>query len=143
VTVCVDEASSVAYFADLTPYSFLASAATSPALNVGWLDPTHSFHQGATESEFHHRLFTFCEHPVHRTRGIHRCAFCPVARDSTAQRETLEGRTVVLGSAEIRVGGAGVIYAAPDLIYHYVVRHQYHPPDEFIRAVLGGTERMR
>lgn len=128
----------MAYFADLTPYSFLASAATSPALNVGWLDPAHSFHQGVTEAEFRHRLFALCEHPVHRTRGIHRCAFCSVPTDG-ALRETLGGRTVVLGSAEIRVGGAGVTYAAPDLIYHYVVRHQYHPPNEFIRAVLGGT----
>ena len=127
----------MAYFADLTPYSFLASAATSPALNVGWLDLTHPFHQGATEPEFHHRLVALCEHPVHRTRGIHRCSFCPVPGDGTAQRETLDGRTAVLGSAEIRVRGAGVTYAAPDLIYHYVVRHQYHPPDEFIRAVLA------
>jgi hypothetical protein len=127
----------VTYFADLTPYSFLASAATSAALNVGWLDPTHPFRQEATEREFHHRLFAFCEHPVHRTRGIHRCAFCPVPGNGPAQRETLNGRTVVLGSAEIRVGGAGVTYAAPDLIYHYVVQHRYRPPGEFIRAVLA------
>ena len=124
------------YFADLTPYSFLASAAASPALNVGWLDPAHSFHEGATEPEFHRRLFALCEHPVHRTRGIHRCAFCPELEAAPAQRETLDGRTVFLGSAEVRVDGEGVTYAAPNLIYHYVVRHQYRPPDEFIRAVM-------
>jgi len=31
-----------------------------------------------------------------------------------------------------------VVYAAPDLIYHYVVEHHYCPPDEFIQAVLEG-----
>jgi hypothetical protein len=51
--------------------------------------------------------------------------------------ETLNGHTVCLGSAEVRVVGAGVTHAAPDLIYHYVVRHEYRPPEEFIRAVLG------
>jgi len=42
-----------------------------------------------------------------------------------------------LGSAEIRVVGQdGTVYAAPDLIYHYVVVHDYRPPEEFIQAVM-------
>ena len=44
-----------------------------------------------------------------------------------------------LGSAEIRVfSNEGVTYAAPNLIYHYIVDHHYLPPEEFIRAVLEG-----
>ena len=40
-----------------------------------------------------------------------------------------------LGSAEIRVFGREEgTYAAPDLIYHYVVDHHYLPPEEFIKA---------
>ena len=35
-------------------------------------------------------------------------------------------------------GPAGATYAAPNLIYHYVVDHQYLPPDAFVRAVLDG-----
>jgi hypothetical protein len=43
-----------------------------------------------------------------------------------------------LGSAEIRVpGSGGRIYAAPDLIYHYVEAHGYRPPDEFVEAVMA------
>ncbi len=34
------------------------------------------------------------------------------------------------------VGQDGTVYAAPDLIYHYVVAHHYRPPDEFIQAVM-------
>lgn len=42
-----------------------------------------------------------------------------------------------LGSAEIRVTGEhGEIYAAPDLIYHYVADHHYKAPDAFVCAVL-------
>jgi hypothetical protein len=43
-----------------------------------------------------------------------------------------------IGDGEIRVIGKSAIYAAPTLIYHYVVEHQYKPPDEFIEAVLKG-----
>ena len=46
----------------------------------------------------------------------------------------LDGRKIVLGTAEIRVRGAGVTYAAPNLIYHYCESHQYLPPPEFITA---------
>jgi hypothetical protein len=41
-----------------------------------------------------------------------------------------------LGSAEIRVPGAnGRIYAAPDLIYHYMKDCNYLPPREFLEAI--------
>ncbi|MCB9148107.1 MAG: hypothetical protein H6641_05050 [Caldilineaceae bacterium] len=43
-----------------------------------------------------------------------------------------------LGSAEIRVFFNEIVYAAPNLIYHYVIVHAYKPPDAFIEAVLRG-----
>ena len=127
----------MAYFPDLTRYSFLPTAETSPALNVGWLDPAHAFSRGATGPDFHSGLFALCQQPVHRTRGIHRCGFCSAPLGTAPMRETLAGDTIFLGSAEVRVIGEGVTYAAPDLIYHYVVRHEYRPPEEFIRAVVA------
>lgn len=46
---------------------------------------------------------------------------------------------MLLGLAEIRVAAVqGQLYAAPNLIYHYVVIHNYSPPVEFVRAVLAG-----
>ena len=47
-------------------------------------------------------------------------------------------QTAWFGSAEIRVIGDGMIYAASTIIYHWVVEHQYRPPDEIIEAVLKG-----
>jgi hypothetical protein len=37
----------------------------------------------------------------------------------------------------MRVAGESTVYAAPVLIHHYVVAHDYRPPDEFIAAVLA------
>lgn len=31
----------------------------------------------------------------------------------------------------------GFLYVAPELILHYIERHQYLPPDDFCRAVLA------
>jgi hypothetical protein len=57
--------------------------------------------------------------------------------------ETQSGRKkILLGSAEIWVPALGqaVIYAAPDLIYHYVKEHRYLPPADFINAVLSACD---
>ena len=52
-----------------------------------------------------------------------------------------DGGTLSLGTSEIRVFGQdGTIYAAPDLIYHYVIDHQYRPPDVFIDTLLQGPQ---
>jgi len=43
---------------------------------------------------------------------------------------------VALGDAEIRVLGRNDrVFAAPNLIYHYVTAHGYRPPDEFLGAL--------
>ena len=49
------------------------------------------------------------------------------------------GEQLELGYAEIRVlGERGKIYAAPNMLYHYVTVHHYKPPDEFVRALKNG-----
>lgn len=56
---------------------------------------------------------------------------------------THDGTTLLLGSAEIRVPSRlGVVYAAPDMIYHYIKDHDYVPPQEFIDAVLELSHSM-
>ncbi len=103
---------------------------------VGWLSSKHDFCQGETSSAFKSSLFMFCKSAVRRTRGFHTCEFCKQCSSSSMCQE--EG--LWLGSAEIRVFYQDRVYAAPDLIYHYVLRHQYKPPDEFIEAVLEGPK---
>jgi len=70
-------------------------------------------------------------------RGFHGCNLCSEKTGYLSAKR--DGEELKLGSAEIRVIGVdGKIYAAPNLIYHYITVHNYRPPDEFIDAVLNG-----
>lgn len=61
------------------------------------------------------------------------------SRSTVSDRRDLEGRSIELGDAEIEVTGRDRIrYAAPQLIFHYIVHHEYQPPSGFVEAVLQG-----
>ncbi|MCP4540712.1 MAG: hypothetical protein GY832_26535 [Chloroflexi bacterium] len=128
------------YYPDLSPYEYHVGRKVLDALNIGWLDAVHNYSTGNVSDAFVDRLWDFCCVSVVQTRGSHRCELCTTSSSTqlAVQRGT---KSLVLGSAEIRVfGGAGRVYAAPNLIYHYVVEHHYRPPEEFIQAVLLGLQ---
>jgi hypothetical protein len=146
------------YFADLTTYGFLGpwTIVLDPAtrtynrishqglkvLRVGWLDPGHPFSTTKAESALLQKLERFYEYRVNQTRGVHICLLCPEskrkAKGPDANSATILRRKITLGSAEIRVPGRpGIVYACPDLVYHYISDHDYHPPDQFIEAVMS------
>ena len=105
-------------------------------VNVGWLDFVHDFPQGSATKAFIDRLWILCRRRIMTMQGFHVCEFCDMPHDKapTAQR----GEEILsLGFIEIRVfSRSNRVYAAPNLIYHYVVEHHYQPPEEFIQAVL-------
>jgi len=71
-------------------------------------------------------------------RGKHACEFCPAPpkKRTPGGIEVPDYPEEALGNGEIRVRALdGRIFVAPALIYHYVVRHEYLPPGEFIAAV--------
>lgn len=112
------------YFEDLSPYTYFHGDEDPPGtVNVGWLAVKHPFATGDTSVEFRAKLALLCERPVKQTRGTHECYFC-------------KGRGKPWSSAEMRVSDDERTYAAPLLIHHYVVAHNYRPPQEFIDAVL-------
>jgi hypothetical protein len=43
---------------------------------------------------------------------------------------------LVVGALNLFVPGDGFLYAAPSLIAHYILSHNYAPPAEFCDAVL-------
>jgi hypothetical protein len=125
------------YAPDLTPYTYTMQAVGPglTALNVGWLDKDHPFEVGFVEPEVVQRIFHLCEIPVRQTRGFHLCPFCKERKRVVVK---IGGTELFLGSAEIRVQDrAGVVFAAPNLIYHYITAHNYRPPEEFLSAVRG------
>jgi hypothetical protein len=109
---------------------------------VGWLDSEHSFTVGHVRQDLVDTLRRMCRHGVNRTRGIYFCDFCPRPDGEVFPRIFVRDElgTYVVGSAEIRVPASDKrIFAAPDMIVHYVTDHQYKPPDAFLRA-LESTE---
>jgi hypothetical protein len=129
-------------FPDLTPYkSDLDKQIGVTPLAVGFLQRGKPFPTGKNSPEFLEKLLRFClpEHTVAQSRMIARCAVgenCPRVLPPVLYDEV----SVYFGSSEIRVIGEEEIYAAPTLIYHYVLAHDYRPPEVFVQAVLSGPQ---
>jgi hypothetical protein len=133
----------MAYFKDLTPYEYFArhEKPGTPVLNVGWLEGD-DFEKGGTSREFQNNLFQFCLDPniVMIARGFHECPYCNMSWINDHPDYGNNAHWMSIGDGEIRVIGKSVLYAAPALIYHYVIAHHYRPPQEFIDAVLNGPQ---
>jgi hypothetical protein len=126
----------VTYFADLSGYAYWAPEFRRPGTrNVGWLGAGHEFPRGTPREELLDLIWDYCRISVAQTRGIHKCEFCPSGYWHHAERK---GERLTLGSSEIRVFGTEDVYAAPTLIYHYVLTHHYLPPAEFTQALSEG-----
>jgi hypothetical protein len=126
----------MSYFEDLSVYSYMTSGVSPNTVNVGWLDEQSPFAQGVVSAEVIDKLWSFCCHPTVKTRGFHVCNLCTKAKAKPLEIKR-NGHKLKLGTAEIRVFGKnGVVYAAPDLIFHYVSDHGYVPPDAFLEAVM-------
>jgi hypothetical protein len=127
----------MAYFKDLTEYTYSKSVAnTLGTKNVGWLGSSLDFDKMNLDDELLDLVWAFCTILVAQTRGFHDCALCPPHTSNVAERK---GQKLSLGSAEIRVFSGGTdIFAAPNLIYHYMSVHCYRPPEAFITALRTG-----
>jgi hypothetical protein len=126
------------HFKDLSDYAFLDSVSRPGTKNIGWLALADEFEKLEPTETILDLLWSFCSISVAQTRGLHDCEFCSQNSSFVAERH---GQRLLLGSAEIRVFSADAkIYAAPNLIYHYVSVHHYRPPEEFVLALEEGPQ---
>jgi hypothetical protein len=128
----------LSYFEDLSPYTYYHSGIRENTLNIGWLDVAYPYQRGELPISFVENLWNFVQIRLIRLRGFHVCNLCSekVVSPLVVNKGDVDFK---LGDAEIRVlGENGKIYAAPNLIYHYITVHGYQPPDEFVQAVLKG-----
>ncbi len=124
----------MAYFKDLTRYEYSKNlfACIGEPLNIGWLERCAPYPKGVLGSDLTAKLLALCKFPVNRYRGWHGCHFC---KEYPVRIMDSEGE-FCLGDGEIRIPAKGeVTYVAPNLIYHYVVAHQFLPPDVFLDAL--------
>ena len=125
------------YFADLSTYAY-SRFGTDDTLNIGWLDAAHPFPTGSVETDAVDALWQYCKVSVAQTRGLHQCELCPPGPGRRYPQAERNGEKLLLGTSEIRVFGEGEkIFAAPTLVYHYVVAHDYVPPRIFIDALIA------
>jgi hypothetical protein len=130
------------YFADLTPYGYhtFQPIPDPKLLNVGWLDASVPFAKGPVDALVVPKLLLLRRSPVNLYRGWQGCPFgqlesppspCPYPVSMLIGIEEIS-----LANGEIRVPSEnGIVYAAPTLICHYIDRHRYCPPNEFLMAV--------
>ena len=135
------------YFDDLTPYSYDLPKPLAGVLNVGWLDDRYPFTRGTPPVGFAAALSSWLLHAkANQMRGFQLCRFCRFEGSQLERYRQIEimveGQKIYLGSAEVWIpSSSGAIFAAPNLILHYVEAHQYLPPTSFIEAVLQPIPR--
>jgi hypothetical protein len=113
---------------------FIDGSKVGETIRIGWLDRNYPFRTGAVDPEFIQKLEMFYLRLANVTRGWHRCELCSEA--PVGLPVNVGGKVVNLGHAEVHVeSGDGTLFAAPDLIYHYVTDHNYMPPEDFIAAI--------
>lgn len=105
-------------------------------LAIGFLQRNQAFEMGAVSDKFMQKLLPFCA-PKTRVFGLPQAMVCPLCRQRVEME--IDGQMVRLGSAEIRIVGEQDIFAAPDLLPHYITVHEYVPPIEFVEAIMQGA----
>ena len=113
---------------------------------IGWLHPDHPFPRAALPDGF---LPILERHLRSRWEsqnllGIHVCEFCPppdFGCGTIPDALDLTAPGAVCGAYHLYVPTAEWVYIAPEMILHYSVRHQYAPPDGFVRAVLSAPDQ--
>ena len=129
----------MSYYPDLSPYTYGARLTADPHypghVNIGWLDDGIPFPTGNVSPNILARIGQLCTTPVRRYRGLHNCWWC--GPGAIEEDVLADGVPKLMGYGEIHVSAGGIywVYAAPMLIYHYILRHNYLPPQEFLDAV--------
>ena len=93
---------------------------------IGWLDAVHPYRVGPVDPECLRLLKE--ANPAVATMGLYRCELCL----AKGLRPEVDSSDLVV------VAPDGTWYVTPNMIVHYVSKHAYSPPDEFVAAVLSG-----
>jgi hypothetical protein len=136
------------YFKDFAAYSYGTYYGRDRIIpldevrTIGWLENGHEHQKGQVDEQslFNLRkLLVMSPRSAKQAKGFHICDLCVPTEDRLARPKiTFEGKELTLGSSELWIPSASsknLIYAAPNLIYHYIVEHSYLPPNEFLDAV--------
>jgi hypothetical protein len=68
-------------------------------------------------------------------RGVHGCTLCGTGCPEVRWRRR---KVALTGHGHYLLQSGQVVYMAPSLLLHYILDHDYRPPDEFVHAVVHG-----
>jgi hypothetical protein len=126
-------------YTDLSSYIYLESP--QAMVNIGWLGRESVFNRGKPSPNLLPALLRLACDPQNKTRGYFQCELCDADAPVVVPTPLARLGRLLLGSAEIHVeAGNGLVYAAPDLIIHYIDAHGYLPPQAFCDAVINSAQ---
>jgi len=95
---------------------------------IGWLSAKHPYPKGSVSETFRDRLRSFCARWDDSVRALH----WPVAGGP----HTCELCDEFRAAGNFGVPAGAILFVAPEMVGHYVEKHGYLPPKEFVEAVL-------
>jgi len=109
-------------------------------IHIGWLSSQYDFNKGRVDNSIFYLLWEHLRYKINVQRGFHKCEYCNSFFNT-------KNPTVKYNDEVIKVGYYSIIvfdkkeriYEAPSLIFHYIKKHQYLPPVEFIDALTNGV----
>lgn len=106
-------------------------------LGVGWLEQGKPYQKGKVEEAVFARLMELLRDPwqPYVAAGVHVCDLCRFM-DAPPYVQYRNLRIGTGHNNNLFLPGEGVIYIAPSMIVHYIVAHDYAPPDVFCDAVM-------
>ncbi|CAM3806343.1 hypothetical protein VA7868_03821 [Vibrio aerogenes CECT 7868] len=129
------------FYEDLSNYCYYLKTPVSTVRNVGWLEKDQPYKTGKVLDGFLSKLSNIIlgndsvDAQVNRIRSMHPCSLY----DCGMLEIEVNGKKSSLGTAEIWVPSkdGSVFFAAPTMVYHYVEKHSYLPPEKFVSAVMN------
>lgn len=123
------------YIADLELYP-AGKLKYKEVFAVGWLDAHNAFAKGQISGEVLAKLkdILLSKAATLHTHGHH---FCNICDSRKAIEIEIQGKQILCGACEIWLPSRGKhIFAAPNMICHYIEAHQYLPPEPFLASVV-------
>ena len=103
---------------------------------IGWLERP-GFRTGKVPGDCIERLIAALGDRIFSDghRGVHSCTLCSHTRPEV----TWQGQRInVRGHGHYLLQRDRIVYIAPEFLLHYILGHNYRPPDEFLDAITNG-----
>ncbi len=97
---------------------------------IGYLDSSEEYKKGRVSSLFMIKLtLLWGKGACMASLGRHECDFCEGGY-GTGERETSSSEKILIDKEN------GIKYVFPEMIFHYIDKHNFLPPKEFIEYVM-------